>query len=198
MDQAILIFAKSLIYGKVKTRLAATVGNDVAFSVYKNLLQYTKEITEKINADKIVFYSDNIEEQDIWISNIFKKKLQSGNHLGERMQDAFHNAFENKYEEVLIIGTDCFELTSPIIEMAFSQLKHHDIVIGPATDGGYYLLGMKSLYPLLFQNIEWSTNTVLKKTIAACNQLSLTYYLLPQLNDVDEEKDLKRVQIVPQ
>ena len=198
MKQAVLIFAKNLIYGEVKTRLAATVGNDVAFSIYKKLLQYTKEITKKIIADKIVFYSNNIEEKDIWKSTIYKKQLQSGNHLGERMQNAFDHAFKNRYEEVLIIGTDCFELTSPIIEMAFSQLKHHDIVIGPATDGGYYLLGMKSLYPLLFENIEWSTNTVFKKTIAACNQLSLTYYVLLELNDVDEEKDLKHVQIITQ
>ncbi len=198
MNQAVLIFAKNLIYGEVKTRLAATAGKDVAFSVYEKLLQYTKEITENINADKIVFYSNNIEEQDFWNSNIFKKHLQSGIHLGERMQNAFAYAFENGYREVLIIGTDCFELTSSIIDIAFSKLKHYDVVIGPATDGGYYLLGIKSIYPLLFENIEWSTNTVFEKTIAACNQLSLRYYVLPQLNDVDEEKDLKHLQIVQQ
>ncbi len=198
MKQAVLIFAKNLIYGHVKTRLAATAGNDVAFSVYKELLQHTKSIVENIIADKIVFYSNNIEKRDLWNNEIFKKQLQSGKDLGKRMHNAFAYAFENGYGEVLIIGTDCFELTSSIIDVAFSQLKHHDVVIGPATDGGYYLLGMKSLYPLLFENIAWSTKTVFGETIAACNQLSLNYYLLPELNDVDEEKDLKRLQIVQQ
>ncbi len=191
MKNTVLIFAKNLIYGEVKTRLAAIAGNDVAFKIYKELLQHTQEITENIIADKIVFYSNNIEENDIWNNELFKKQLQSGIDLGERMQNAFDYAFKNGYEQVLIIGTDCFELTSSIIEEAFLKLKIHDVVIGPAQDGGYYLLGMKKLYPLLFKNIAWSTHTVFEETIAACNQLSLNYYLLPQLNDVDEEKDLK-------
>jgi rSAM/selenodomain-associated transferase 1 len=190
MKRAVLIFAKNLIYGEVKTRLAATVGNDVSFAVYKKLLQHTKEATENIMCDKIVFYSNHIEEQDIWHSNLFKKHLQSGRDLGEKMQNAFAYAFDNKCEEAIIIGTDCFDLTSSIINDAFSHLKKHDIVIGPAYDGGYYLLGMKTLHSNLFENIEWSTDTVFVTTVAKCKSLNLSYNSLPYLHDIDEEKDL--------
>ena len=192
MKQSLLIFAKNLIYGDVKTRLAATVGNDVAFCVYKELLLHTKEITKNMIADKIVFYSNNIEKQDIWNDETFKKYLQSGNDLGERMQNAFAYAFENGYKEVVIIGTDCFELTSTIITDAFAYLKKNDVVIGPAEDGGYYLLGMKKLHAEMFQNIVWSTDKVLQQTKAICRRESLTHHLLQQLSDVDDENDLMK------
>ena len=195
MKQVILIFAKNLIYGKVKTRLAATAGNDVAFSVYKELLQHTKEITKDINIDKIVFYSDPIEALDIWSDETFNKQIQNGNDLGERMQNAFAYAFKNGYEEAIIIGTDCFELTSLIINQAFSHLKDNDIVIGPAEDGGYYLLGMKKLHTELFQDISWSTAYVLQQTVAICSKENLTYQLLQELSDIDDEKDLLKTKL---
>lgn len=190
MKQVVLIFAKNLIHGEVKTRLAATAGKDVAFSVYKELLQHTKEITKDIAAGKIVFYSNDIEAQGIWSDETFNKQIQKGNDLGERMQNAFAYAFANGYKEVVIIGTDCFELTPAIIMGAFAYLKTHDIVIGPAEDGGYYLLGMKKLYSEMFQNILWSTDSVLQQTIAICKRKSLSCHLLQVLSDIDDEKDL--------
>ena len=190
MKQAVLIFAKNLIYGEVKTRLAETIGNDRAFFVYKELLQHTKEITKNIIADKIVFYSNNVEEKDIWNDETFKKYLQSGNDLGERMQNAFEYAFTNGYEEAVIIGTDCFELTSSIINDAFSFLKNYDVVIGPAKDGGYYLLGIKKLYKEIFEDKKWSDVSVFKDTINTINKLHLSNHQLETLTDVDEEKDL--------
>ena len=188
--RVVLIFAKNLIHGAVKTRLAETIGNDRAFSVYKELLQHTKEIIKNIIADKIVFYSNNVEEKDIWNDKIFKKQLQSGNDLGERMQKAFDHAFDKGYEEVLIIGTDCFELTTSIINDAFSNLINNDIVIGPAKDGGYYLLGMKKLHGEMFQNIIWSTSLVLQQTLSVCIKQNLSYQLLQCLSDIDNEEDL--------
>lgn len=192
MKQALLIFAKNLLYGEVKTRLAATAGNDVAFSVYKKLLLHTKEITKNLITDKIVFYSTKIEEQDIWNNEIFKKNIQSGNDLGERMQNAFAYAFENKYEDVIIIGTDCFELTPAIITDAFTYLKNYDVVIGPAEDGGYYLLGMKKLQAEMFQNILWSTPHVLQQTLSVCKKQNLNYQLLQRLSDIDDEEDMAK------
>lgn len=190
MKQVVLIFAKNLIYGEVKTRLAVTTGNDIAFSVYSELLKHTQTITKDIYADKIVFYSDPIEGQDIWRNETYKKEIQQGKDLGERMQNAFAYVFENGYEEAIIIGTDCFELTSSIINKAFSHLKDNDIVIGPAEDGGYYLLGMKKLHTELFQDISWSTAHVLQQTFANCSKKNLTYQLLQELSDIDDEKDL--------
>lgn len=190
MKQAIIIFAKNLIYGQVKTRLAATIGNDSALAVYKHLLQHTASIVNNLPVDKIVFYSNFIEENDKWNNEVFEKQLQSGNDLGERMQNAFNYGFEQGNKEIAIIGTDCLELSSAIIMNAFAYLQNHDVVIGPATDGGYYLLAMKQMHHQLFQNIEWSTNEVLKKTLGICAQFSLTVYLLPELSDIDNEHDL--------
>jgi rSAM/selenodomain-associated transferase 1 len=192
MKKALLIFAKNLIYGKIKTRLAATAGDQKAFNIYKDLLHYTQQVTQSLANEKIIFYSDYIEQQDIW-SRGFQKQVQQGADLGERMQHAFNWAFANNHKEVVIIGTDCFELTSSIINKAFSALMKYDVVIGPALDGGYYLLGMKKMYPGIFQHISWSSEKVLSQTIAFCKDQNLSYLLLEELSDLDDEKDLEKM-----
>jgi len=188
-DNALIIFVKNLIEGHVKTRLAATLGNDGAMDIYKQLLKNTQNSILNFETDKIVFYSDFIEEE-IWGNNLFQNKIQEGNDLGERMKNAFNSSFTAGYEKIIIIGTDCPGINKSILENAFMALNNLDIVIGPATDGGYYLLGMKKEYPFLFQNIEWSTDKVLQQTIDLCNKNRLSYFLLPELSDIDEEKDL--------
>ena len=189
MNNALLIFVKSLIYGQVKTRLAVTVGNDRAIKIYQQLLVHSYAAFKNVCADKIVFYSDFIED-DIWKNDEFEKKIQQGNDLGERMKNAFNTAFEKRYEKVIIVGTDCPGIDDDILEIAFAKLDDHDMVIGPSTDGGYYLLGMKKAEPFLFENIEWSTGSVLKETIGRCTKNYWSYFLLPELTDIDEEKDL--------
>lgn len=191
MKDIVIIFARNLIFGKVKTRLAATVGPDKAFSIYKELINHTYSITKNLQCNKIVYYSEYIEQNDVW--NNYQKATQRGNDLGKKMKNAFKDVLEKGYKKTVIIGTDCFEINESIIARAFAQLDYFDIVIGPAKDGGYYLLGMKSLYEPLFYNIAWSTETVFDATVNACNQLSLNFFLLPVLNDIDEEKDLKQV-----
>lgn len=188
-DNALIIFVKNLIEGHVKTRLAATLGNDGAMDIYKQLLKNTQNSILNFETDKIVFYSDFIEEE-IWGNNLFQNKIQEGNDLGERMKNAFNSSFTAGYEKIVIIGTDCPGINKSILENAFMALNNLDIVIGPATDGGYYLLGMKKEYPFLFQNIEWSTDKVLQQTIDLCSKNRLSYFLLPELSDIDEEKDL--------
>lgn len=190
MNQALLIFARNLIYGHVKTRIAATLGNDTALYVYKKLLQHTCTIANTVAVDKIVFYSNYIEKDDDWGDNSHDKQIQQGNDLGTRMEHAFMYAFEKGYEQAAIIGTDCPELSSEIINEAFTRLKEYDLIIGPARDGGYYLLAMRSLYKPLFKNISWSTHMVLDETLAIAKELKLSYSLLPVLNDIDDEKDL--------
>ncbi|MEJ7627515.1 MAG: TIGR04282 family arsenosugar biosynthesis glycosyltransferase [Ferruginibacter sp.] len=194
MKQALLIFSKNLIYGEVKTRLALTVGDDKALSVYKYLLQHTVSVCEKLPVDKIVFYSRYIDMQDGWSNEVYKKQVQSGDDLGERMENSFHYAFSAGFNQTVIIGTDCFDITTAIILKAFEKLKDHDVVIGPAIDGGYYLLGMKQPRPLLFYNILWSTGEVLQKTLAICKIMELHVYQLPELKDIDREDDLNDVQ----
>ncbi len=191
MKEALLIFAKNIEYGKVKTRLAATIGNEQALIVYQKLIEHTIAITKKISVDKIVYYSDSIVEKDTWENNIYQKKLQSGNDLGERMKNAFKSSFTAGYDKVIIIGTDCFELNEGLISIAFEKMNDDDLVLGPAKDGGYYLLGMKNFHPSLFENIEWSSVKVLKQTLTTAMRLNLSVFLLPQLSDIDREADLK-------
>lgn len=192
MRQALLIFVKNAVESKVKTRLAATLGNTVALKVYRQLLEHTKKCTKLLSADKIIFYSDYFEDDDSWNNDVYHKEVQKGNNLGERMENAFEYAFEQGNDQVAIIGSDCFEISSEIIENAFAQLEHCDVVLGPALDGGYYLLGTKSLYRELFCDISWSTNQVLKQTIKGCTKLGLKITTLKELSDIDNEADLKR------
>ena len=192
MKKALLIFAKNPVDGKVKTRLAATIGKEQTLFIYQKLIDHTIAVTKELSVDKIVFYSDFIDKKDNWNNALFQKKLQSGNDLGERMKNAFKSSFTAGYEKVVIIGTDCYDLTETIINKAFESLNENDVVIGPAEDGGYYLLGIKKFLPQFFENIEWSTDKVFDQTIAVCNTLGLSTFLLQELNDIDDEDDLKK------
>ena len=190
MNNALIIFIKNPVKGKVKTRLAATIGDDMALVIYQKLLKHTLNIVEHVAAHKFIFFSDAIEESIGYINTPVDKFVQSGNDLGEKMNNAFEQLFKNKYERIIIIGTDCPCITTNILEEAFSKLNDNDVVIGPAADGGYYLIGMKQMQNTLFDNIAWSTSSVLYSTIDKCVNNKLSYTLLAELNDVDEEKDL--------
>jgi uncharacterized protein len=190
MRHALIIFVRDAVLGKVKTRLAASLGNEVALSIYKKLLQHTLEITQAVQADKFVFYADAVIEQDMWKQQHYYKSQQHNGELGERMLKAFEQVFNKGYSKVCIIGSDCCELSSQIITDALDKLNDNTIVIGPAKDGGYYLLGIKKLYPHLFQNKNWSTSTVFADTIKTIEDLNLRYSILPTLSDVDEAADV--------
>lgn len=193
MNNALIIFIKNPQRGKVKTRLAATTGEANALHIYKQLLRHTQNISLAVNVERVLFYDDFIEHEDEWSNEYFSKQLQKGSNLGERMNNAFNQIFL-KFKKVVIIGSDCFDLTASIINKAFQLLNNNDIIIGPATDGGYYLLGLKTIEPALFENIKWSTPNVLEQTIAICKRQQLKYYLLPTITDIDVEDDLSNEQ----
>jgi rSAM/selenodomain-associated transferase 1 len=197
-NKALIIFAKNPEVGKVKTRLAATIGNEVALAIYHQLLLHTVSITQDLSFHKFVFYSNLIEQEDMWNSQDYRKQAQNGIDLGARMKNAFASIFLKTYNSAVIIGTDCPGLNATIITNAFTYLQSHDVVIGPAEDGGYYLLGMNELHSKLFEDIEWSTSAVLSDTIKRCEDLHLNYYLLPVLNDIDEERDLQAFKLQKQ
>ncbi|QDO93594.1 glycosyltransferase [Formosa sediminum] len=187
--KALIIFARNPELGKCKTRLAQTIGDEYALDIYKTLLEHTAQISSNVNADKFVFYSEHIHKNDTWDDNIFRKKLQQGENLGERMSNAFKELFQNNYQKVVIIGSDILDLSSQIINHAFNSLDENDTVIGPAKDGGYYLLGMKTLHQEVFQNKDWGTATVLENTLENLSNKSV--YLLEELNDIDTFEDIK-------
>lgn len=186
----LIILCKNPELGKVKTRIAATLGDEKALAIYYKLINYTQQITEPLPTDKIVYYSNHIDREDSWDNNLFRKALQKGNDLGERMKHAFSESFGQGFSSVCIIGTDCIEITEKIILDAFSVLAEKDAVMGPAKDGGYYLLGMNTLCPDFFYNKKWSTDSVSSDTIQDFESLKLSYSLLPTLSDIDEEKDV--------
>lgn len=188
----LIIFIKNPVLGKVKTRLAATLGDQKALEIYVKLLEHTKKVVTKAEVQKKVYYSEVIVEEDMWLGAEFMKAKQQGKDLGERMLNAFDYSFKDKKEKVVIIGSDCLDLTSEIIEEAFEKLNNHDVVIGPSEDGGYYLLGMNNLYPQLFQHKKWSTESVFIDTIEDILELGLSHYTLPTLTDIDTENDWKR------
>jgi rSAM/selenodomain-associated transferase 1 len=186
----LIIFYRNPQLGKVKSRLAATMGEGKALAVYLMLSGHVREITTSLNTDKVVYYSNYIDTEDGWSNEIYHKRLQHGEGLGKRMKAAFAESFDDGYHEVIIIGTDCLELTTDILKEAFKELKTHDVVIGPAKDGGYYLLGMKRLHSEFFENKTWSTDSVFTDTLNDIKELGLTYHELPVISDVDEETDL--------
>ncbi len=185
----LLVFTRNPALGKVKTRLAKTVGDKTALEVYTFLLERTRDIAAKVSADKAVYYSVKVRENDIWDATIFQKHLQVGEDLGIRMLHAFKNGFETGYEKVLIIGSDLYDLTAETIENAFIALENNEVVIGPAEDGGYYLLGMNSLEEKVFKNKDWGTETVRKDTLEDLKDKKV--FLLGELNDVDVFEDIE-------
>lgn len=187
MEQALIIFIKNPSLGKVKTRIAVEAGDTAALDIYKNLLDHTRIVVNSIDATRLLFYSDRVERLDIWPEKKYSKSVQIGDDLGERMLNAFKQATE--YDKKIIIGSDCPGITTELIEEAYLALDYHDVVIGPAQDGGYYLLGMNTLIPELFQNMPWSTDQVLLETIKILQQKRLLYKLLPTLRDVDTLED---------
>ena len=189
MNQALIIFVRKPELGKVKTRLAATVGDEKALAIYKELLQHTFEITSVTDADKFVFYADEIETGDLWSGPRFFKAVQSNGDLGEKMKNAFRSLFQKGYDKVLIIGSDCFDLSAALIHQAFELLDKDNLVIGPAKDGGYYLLGMKKMVAVIFKNKKWGTSSVYNDTIKDLSKNNLSYAILPLLRDVDTEDD---------
>lgn len=194
----LLIFIKNPTVGKVKTRLAATLGDDKALEVYKALTAYTQSITADVNVNRQVWYSSFIDNSDGWSSHHFEKKLQKGRDLGERMSKAFEHAFDEGCHKIVIIGSDCPGLTSHHLEKAFLLLEEKDCVMGPSEDGGYYLLGLRKKLPALFKDRKWSTESVLKEAIATLKTHGFSYELLEELNDIDNEEDLKKSNFKPE
>ena len=188
---ALMIFTKNPVLGKVKTRLAAGIGEQAALKVYMQLLKHTREITMDIDfSDKMIFYDDFIPAKDNWKEDIYDKYLQGEGDLAKKMENAFSNAFDEGYDKVMIMSPDCPELTTLKLKQAFTLLNKHDFVLGPLRDGGYYLLGMKEHTPEVLRDIEFSESSVFEETLKRIESMGKTVKILPELYDVDEEADL--------
>jgi rSAM/selenodomain-associated transferase 1 len=189
----LIIFTRNPELGKGKRRLAATVGDQAALDIYCFLLNHTRSITMDLKVNKQVWYSEKVHENDSWNKTVYQKQVQNGKDLGMRMKHAFNTAFQN-HNLVIIIGSDMYDMLQVDIEEAFYQLEKHDAVIGPAEDGGYYLIGFKKrLVGGIFDNKEWGTPSVLKDTLA--DLVNVNYALLKERNDVDVYEDIKDIPV---
>ena len=198
MKNALLIFIKTPVKGRVKTRLARTVGDEKALKIYLELSGITRKYAEMLrDVQCYVFYSDHIDTTDDWPESHFIKLVQRGEDLGERMLHAFEQVCKH-HQKICIIGSDCPTLTNELLHQAFETLKTHDFVIGPSTDGGYYLLGLSDsgqrdskghAWAYLFEDMPWSTARVFAETRDRISRHGKTLAVLHELTDIDEEAD---------
>ena len=183
----LIVFVKNIKLGKVKTRLAKTIGNEAALEVYKELVTITEKVTSNLAFDKVIYFSDEVIASK-WKNS--EKKLQFGLDLGERMKNAFADGFHLEYDSIVLIGSDLPEISATIISNGFAKLKKNDVVFGPAQDGGYYLIGMNKLYPCVFEDKPWSRPNLLEVTTSELKQKNTSFLFLETLNDIDTYDDL--------
>lgn len=186
----LMVFVKNPEPGKVKTRLAEKIGNHEAARIYEKLLSITERAVAPLYCDKKIYYQDFIGAGDLWKKKGYVQVLQPEGGLGEKMASVFRENLRT-YDKAVIIGSDCPGISSDHLEEAFAHLNDHDVVIGPALDGGYYLLGLNHFEPSLFSNKSWSTEKVFEETVTTLKNKGYSYHLLPVLNDIDTLEDLK-------
>ncbi|MCW5212653.1 TIGR04282 family arsenosugar biosynthesis glycosyltransferase [Desulfobulbus sp. TB] len=197
-QQAIILFTRYPQAGKVKTRLIDRLGPQGAANLHdqltKQVISNIEPILQTGQAKLQVSYCGATEqEMTDWLGLDISFTHQQGNDLGKRMQHAFEYIWQQGAEKVLLIGSDCPGIDSGIIRSGQNSLQTHDLVLGPAVDGGYYLIGLHAHvrgYELLFQRIAWGTEQVLQQSIEQAEQASLSYTLLPKLHDIDCPEDL--------
>ena len=186
----LIIFVKNSIPGKVKTRIAKDIGDEKALELYNILKQHTADLSSVSDAEKWVFYADYIEHNDYFDEAVFVKKQQTDADFGLRMQAAFDEGFAAGHNKIVLVCSDCYELRTDHISEAFKMLDLKEAILGPAFDGGYYLIGLRKMYSVLFEEKSWSTNSVLSDTIENLNELEISYDLLEPLSDIDLSADI--------
>ena len=195
----ILEFAKYPQPGHVKTRLAASLGSEEACRIYSAMAQKTHYELLKLQGQGeacVIVYADGADRQKIsgWLRGAYNTWLQPDGDLGARLEYAFCKAFEMGFQIVIAVGTDCPGLTAEKIQKAVGQLKRYDVVIVPATDGGYVLIGTNAFQPALFRQITWSSDRVLEQTLQQAKAKNMSVALLGPETDVDTVEDLKMVE----
>jgi hypothetical protein len=190
----LIVFVKYPEPGKVKTRIARELGAQSAADMYARM---AKSVIENVSLPDtygtVIYFDPPHRDKDVrnWLgTGNASYEPQSGGTIGERMSDAFERVFSSGAEKAVLIGTDIPEITAAAVSAAFSLLEETDVVIGPASDGGYYLLGLKSFEPSLFRDIEWGTSLVLKHTLDLINEKNLSHKPLAILKDVDTIDDV--------
>ncbi|WP_215226606.1 TIGR04282 family arsenosugar biosynthesis glycosyltransferase [Echinicola shivajiensis] len=189
-EHAIIIFQKNPQPGKVKTRLGEVIGGEKAAEVYEYLLNYTHDLVKNYPADVFVYFQEEVDKSFL-LNEHYHLSLQGNGGLSDKMKQAFAEVLGKGYQKVLIIGSDCMELNTDILDEAFEALNYQDLVVGPAQDGSFYLLGMGTLYDELFEEKSWKDLSDVEDIYADAKQLKLNLHKLKTLSDVEVYEDLK-------
>jgi len=191
----ILLFIRVPIKGQVKSRLAAELGEETALDLYTSFVLDIIDTLEGTGCPLRIYFYPRAAADAIasFLGRHCPLLPQEGKDLGERMENAFRQIFSEGYTRAILIGSDIPDLTPAVIRDALESLKTSDVVIGPAADGGYYLIGFRngSLLPEIFRNKEWSTKRVFDETMGLLQNASLHIHVAPEWSDVDTMADLK-------
>jgi uncharacterized protein len=189
----LVVFVKAPRVGQVKTRLASAIGEVAACAAYRQLAAALLGRIAAIPDVELCYSPDDAAgEIEPWLRNSWRARPQGSGDLGQRLIGAFEHAFAPGSRRVVIIGSDCAEISADDIRMAWSALRTRDVVLGPARDGGYWLIGLRMLHRELFEDIPWSTENVLNRTVGKARAAGLKIELLRELSDVDTFEDWKR------
>jgi len=216
----IILFVKFPQPGQVKTRLARTVGDEVAVGIYRQLVMRLVRMLRRVDVEEVRICFDPAEkhlEIDRWLRPVWLTmgeedsageepvnetalvfRPQSTGDLGERLESAFSETFRESEEvgssaaRVIAIGSDCIEIDEGTFQGTWKALETRDVVFGPTADGGYYLIGMNLSHPVLFENIPWSTEKTLETSLKRAGESGLKVAVLDEKNDIDTEEDWHR------
>jgi len=194
--QRLIIFTRYPKPGQVKTRLIPALGAEGAANFHREMTEHTLSQVKKFRSTHPlsveVYFSGGQQQQEMqgWLGSDLVYRPQCSGDLGSRMAQALSKAFQESIDRVVIIGTDCPGLNANFMAKAFDLLGSHDIVLGPAIDGGYYLIGLCCFMAELFSDISWGTADVLQQTVDIANKLDLSVAYLPSLADIDRPEDL--------
>lgn len=203
-NNAVILFTRFPKPGKVKTRLIKALGSqgaaDFHASMTRKIVNHITPALHSLNINLTIFFTGGTALQmQQWLGQNLQLYPQQGNNLGQRMEHALTQTGKRGARRILLIGSDCPGTNTSIINAGFSRLHHHDLVLGPAHDGGYYLVGCRmngttaAAIHGIFQNIPWGTATVLKKTVRRAEHYGLSHALLPILHDIDRPEDLVHI-----
>lgn len=195
-SELLIIFSRYPIAGQAKTRLIPALGAEGAAQLQRQMTVQTLSMAQHCQVPlQIRFCGGSQPQMQDWLGAEFDYQMQGEGDLGDRMARSFEAGFGAGYDRIVIIGTDCPQIDPDLIREALSELQQKDLVLGVATDGGYYLIGLSRMIPAIFQDITWSTELVLMQTLAIADRLSVSYHLLRMLSDIDRPEDL--VHLVP-
>jgi uncharacterized protein len=190
----LIIFTRYPTPGTTKTRLIPALGEVGAAQLQRRMAEHTVQQARALNCAVEIWYVGGSKElMQNWLGIDLRYREQPAGDLGDRMCAGFRWAFDQGYSSVMIIGTDCPGLTTALLAEGLAALQNQVVAIGPAIDGGYYLIGLQRLVPELFAQIAWGTATVRQDTVKIADRLQLSTYLLPLLPDIDRPTDLQHV-----